>query len=96
MKRIVVCCDGTWNSPDKTDAGVPLATNVVKLAEALPSEANGMEQRVYYDAGVGTAGSRARRLFDGAAQIIMITLERSAFSCSLVTKSFVSRWSVYG
>ena len=66
MKRIVVCCDGTWNSPDKTDAGVPLATNVVKLAEALPSEANGMEQRVYYDAGVGTAGSRARRWFDGA------------------------------
>lgn len=66
MKRIVICCDGTWNSPDRTDAGVPVATNVVKLAEVLPSEANGVKQRVYYDAGVGTAGSRVRRLFDGA------------------------------
>ena len=42
MKRIVICCDGTWNSPDKTEAGVPLATNVVKIAEAIPSEANGV------------------------------------------------------
>lgn len=26
MKRIVICCDGTWNSPDETDHGIPVPT----------------------------------------------------------------------
>lgn len=67
MKRLVVCCDGTWNTPDKSDGGVPLATNVVKVAEAtLPRDDAQHEQRLYYDPGVGTAGSALRRMFDGA------------------------------
>ncbi|MGH9793780.1 MAG: phospholipase effector Tle1 domain-containing protein [Candidatus Acidiferrales bacterium] len=50
MKRLIVCCDGTWNTPDQ-----PYPTNVAKLRVMLPQTAgDGAEQRVYYDTGVGT------------------------------------------
>ena len=67
MKRIVICCDGTWNSPDETEEGIPVQTNVVKVARAVKTaDIHGVEQRMYYDAGVGTQGPWARRAFDGA------------------------------
>jgi uncharacterized protein (DUF2235 family) len=67
MKRIIVCCDGTWNTPDAAVGGTPCPTNVVRLAEAVSSRgADGIEQLLYYDPGVGTAGSAMRRAFDGA------------------------------
>ncbi|WP_062516329.1 DUF2235 domain-containing protein [Demequina gelatinilytica] len=54
MKRIVVCCDGTWS---KADQGNP--TNVVKLALAVaPQDAEGVEQHVHYVTGVGTSGPK--------------------------------------
>jgi hypothetical protein len=31
-KRLVVCCDGTWQQPDQTWSGQSSATNVVRLA----------------------------------------------------------------
>lgn len=50
MKRIVVCCDGTWNKPDQ-----PHPTNVVKVAVTLKmADADGIEQLLFYDQGVGT------------------------------------------
>jgi len=58
-KRLVVCCDGTWNTADQQDA-----TNVTKFALAVAaSDAAGVEQRVFYDAGVGS--SRADRFRGG-------------------------------
>jgi len=29
MKRLILCCDGTWNSADQENDGVPCPTNVV-------------------------------------------------------------------
>ena len=50
MKKIVICCDGTWNSRDQKNK-----TNVVKISEAIPEHPNGgAQQLVYYDDGVGT------------------------------------------
>ncbi|OUS10567.1 hypothetical protein A9Q90_00990 [Gammaproteobacteria bacterium 54_18_T64] len=47
-KRLVICCDGTWNSPEQ-------ATNVVKLLRSIkPYSADGKHQVVFYDQGVGT------------------------------------------
>lgn len=67
MKRIVICCDGTWNTPDKTIEGKPCDTNVVKLAEAVkPLAVTGTMQLMYYDPGIGTSGSIFKRMFDGA------------------------------
>ncbi|MEX2598841.1 MAG: DUF2235 domain-containing protein, partial [Dehalococcoidia bacterium] len=51
-KRIIVCCDGTWNTADQ---GWP--SNVVKMSRALAvSRPDGTHQVVYYGQGVGTRG----------------------------------------
>lgn len=62
MKRIVVCCDGTWNTPDQTAEGRPSQTNVTKLATAVADhDGAGVPQVVYYQPGVGTSpGERLR------------------------------------
>ena len=50
-KRLVVCLDGTWNTPDK--GGNP--TNVVKMMRSVrASDATGVPQVAFYDRGVGT------------------------------------------
>ena len=55
MKRLVVCCDGTWNRPDHIDQGVAAPTNVAKLALALADQdSDGNAQLLHYQAGVGT------------------------------------------
>jgi uncharacterized protein (DUF2235 family) len=65
VKRLVVCCDGTWNTPDQKDRGVMRPTNVVKIARwVLPQAFDGSAQRVYYDRGVGT-GDFVDRVFGG-------------------------------
>ncbi|MEU5665558.1 DUF2235 domain-containing protein [Streptomyces longwoodensis] len=49
-KRLVVCCDGTWNFADQ-----PSKTNVAKVALSVrQGSAEGADQRVYYHSGVGT------------------------------------------
>lgn len=55
MKRLVVCCDGTWQSLDND-----WPTNVQRIAQfVMPTANNGPDgcdvtQIVYYDSGVGT------------------------------------------
>ena len=59
-KRLVVCCDGTWNLPDQR-----CPTNVAKVALAVAQQDHhGIEQRVFYHHGVGT--HRWDRLRGGA------------------------------
>lgn len=54
-KRLVVCCDGTWNKPDQHENGKPSATNVTKVAVSVaPLDAGGEKQVLFYDRGVGT------------------------------------------
>lgn len=65
-KRIVICCDGTWNTPDQKDGGKERPTNVVKLARALkPVTSTGTVQVVFYNQGVGT-GNILDRILGGA------------------------------
>ena len=64
-KRLIVCCDGTWNTADQAKSGHPSPTNVTKLALSIaPEDAAGARQCVYYHSGVGT--SRWERLSGGA------------------------------
>ncbi len=64
-KRLIVCCDGTWNTPDQECDGRPCQTNVAKLAVALLDTGDdGVQQRVFYLRGVGT--SRWDRIRGGA------------------------------
>jgi uncharacterized protein (DUF2235 family) len=57
MKRLVICCDGTWNSADQK-----FPTNVFKASQAIPQKTRDDPegQLIYYDGGVGSAGLLAR------------------------------------
>lgn len=62
-KRLVVCLDGTWNTPDSARG----PTNVVKLMRAVETAGqDGRPQVTFYDAGVGTSGGRISRAVAGA------------------------------
>lgn len=53
MKRIVICCDGTWNRLDAAHV-----TNVVRIAESVDGHSDdGTHQIVYYDEGVGSGAA---------------------------------------
>jgi len=79
LKRLVVCCDGTWNTPDQKDRGVPRPSNVVKLARwVLPQAGDGSVQKTYYDRGVGT-GDLVDRLFGGAFGVGLSHNAREAY-----------------
>lgn len=52
--RLVVCCDGTWNTPDQKVDGAARPTNVTKLALSVADrDSTGMRQCAYYHPGVG-------------------------------------------
>lgn len=61
-KRLIVCCDGTWN-----DLEMRYITNVGLTAQALESVgADGVPQVLYYDDGVGAAEAGLGRTISGA------------------------------
>lgn len=67
MKRIAIFCDGTWNTPDEIKEGRTCQTNVVKMADALCEQSlDKTRQLLYYDVGVGSEGSKLKKVFDGA------------------------------
>ena len=35
MKRLIICCDGTWNTLEQEHDGVPVPTNVGRLYFSL-------------------------------------------------------------
>lgn len=66
MKKLIICCDGTWNSEDDC-SGSPdadaeescKATNVWRISQLIaPTDADGNVQRVFYQPGVGTDPTR--------------------------------------
>ncbi|KAF4465481.1 peptidoglycan binding domain containing [Fusarium albosuccineum] len=68
-KRIVVCCDGTWQSATTIDPQKGCPSNVARFSRVLAKTGldrnqNEWQQLVYYDAGVGTGditGAEAKR-----------------------------------
>jgi uncharacterized protein (DUF2235 family) len=68
-KRIIVCCDGTWNEPERMqddDEGYTAVTNVMKIARAIEKHDGNKEQIVFYLNGIGTSGGWLDRKIDGA------------------------------
>ena len=62
MTQLIVCCDGTWNTLEQTDQGLPAPTNVAKLYNAVAKDA---QQLAYYHPGVGTNGGLLDRMVGG-------------------------------
>jgi uncharacterized protein (DUF2235 family) len=62
-KRIIICCDGTWQASNHGLANVP--SNIAKISRAIASyekteSGEYIHQVVFYDAGVGTATDTVR------------------------------------
>ena len=70
MRNLIVCCDGTWNTPDQEQGGIPTPTNVVRLYNALDvKDKEGHEQLAYYHPGVGAEGNWWEKLAGGGLGI---------------------------
>lgn len=75
-RKLIVCCDGTWNERDSADA----ATNVAKMARALrPTDDAGRSQLIYYHPGIGT-GNKFDRIVGGAFGIGLSANVQSAYA----------------
>ncbi len=64
MKRLVICCDGTWNKPENQNI-----TNIEKIARTVetdPNRTDGVQQLVQYIGGVGTSWYWVDRVLGGA------------------------------
>ena len=62
MKRLVICCDGTWKRADEINV-----SNIEKIARAVdPEPSGGPVQIAYYSSGVGTGATRTDRVLGGA------------------------------
>jgi len=77
-KRLVVCCDGTWNDSDNGTG----YTNVSRLAWAIKpvDERSGTTQIVFYQSGVGTEGDLSSKLGGGALGLGLSHNIRDAYS----------------
>lgn len=57
-KKIVICCDGTWQSATSLDPTKGVSSNVARLSRVLANAGKvgdkEWQQLVYYDAGIGT------------------------------------------
>jgi len=77
MKRLIVCCDGSWNDSDQgTDY-----TNVARFAWSIkPVAKDGTSQIVYYQSGVGTEGTQVSKIIGGATGAGLSHNMRDAYS----------------
>jgi Uncharacterized alpha/beta hydrolase domain (DUF2235) len=74
VRRLIVCCDGTWNWPDQSGG----ETNVIRLVRAIRPNIGGITQIVRYHMGVGT-GNLVDRLVGGGTGIRLSANVREAY-----------------
>jgi len=79
-KRLILCCDGTWEQPDVTSDGRNCPTNVVKFAALVPAvAADGTEQRVFYHNGIGSTARGLNRAVAGATGLGINVILKSCY-----------------
>ena len=81
-KRLIVCCDGTWNEPDEKVDDNPAdetePTNVLKVVRGIaPVDRHKLPQVVYYDSGVGTQGFLDRYVGGGFGRGISQNIQQA-------------------
>ncbi|MGA7808388.1 DUF2235 domain-containing protein [Bradyrhizobium sp.] len=91
MKRLIVCCDGTWDSDDTQSND----TNVAILARSIHAtqETGGILQIVLYLRGVGTTGLKLETLIDGAEGIGVDDNIRSAYQ--FIAQNYIPGDEIY-
>lgn len=76
-KRLVICCDGTWNRPDSDHV-----TNIEKIARTVATDlrrTGGVQQLTLYLSGVGAGSYAADRILGGAFGFGLFANIRSAY-----------------
>ena len=76
-KRLVICCDGTWNRPDSAHV-----TNVEKIARTIETDlrrTGGVQQLALYLSGVGAGSYQVDRLLGGAFGFGLFANIRTAY-----------------
>ena len=91
MKRIIVCCDGTWNADDLQTND----TNVAVLARAIhgSQQTGGTLQIVLYVRGVGTTGLKLETWIEGATGFVVDDNIRSAYQ--FIAQNYVPGDEIY-
>lgn len=78
-RRLILCLDGTWNTPDgKTITSIVRLRDIVQPGLVPFDGVEEIDQRIYYDEGVGTTG-RIRRWIAGATGIGLSCNVRQAY-----------------
>ena len=75
MRRLIVCCDGTWNDANDERRD----TNVLRMARAIRANRDGLNQVLLYLRGVGTSGLTSDHLLGGATGLGLDENIRSAY-----------------
>ncbi|KAI9836972.1 MAG: hypothetical protein M1838_004908 [Thelocarpon superellum] len=88
-KKLIVCCDGTWLNSDNGvqggglygNATLQVPSNVTRLCRAIKSRPahDGMDQIVYYQAGVGTGDTWYDRIVGGGTGLGLSEHIREAY-----------------
>ena len=91
MKRIIVCCDGTWNADDTQTSD----TNVALLAKAIhgSQQTSGVLQIVLYLRGVGTTGLKFETFIDGVTGVGVDDNIRSAYQ--FISQNYIPGDEIY-
>ncbi|MGA2995844.1 DUF2235 domain-containing protein [Bradyrhizobium sp.] len=91
MKRIIVCCDGTWNADDTQTND----TNVALLARSIhgSQQTGGILQIVLYLRGVGTTGLKLETFIEGATGIGVDDNIRSAYQ--FISQNYIPGDEIY-
>nr|POE63130.1 uncharacterized protein CFP56_04033 [Quercus suber] len=77
-KKLIVCCDGTWQDSDNADAN---PTNVTRITRAISSEDDHHHpQIVYYQAGIGTGMGLVSQIAGGATGLGLAVNVREAYA----------------
>ncbi len=80
MRNLIVCADGTWNTPEQRENDIPVPTNVVKIFNCLSKkDSEGADQLRYYHPGVGADGTWWEKLAGGAFGVGLSKNIRSAY-----------------
>ena len=77
MKKLIVCCDGTWADADAGGS----SSNVVRLSRAIKAKAaDATEQIVYYQSGIGTGSDLIGKFTGGAIGLGLSRNVRDAYA----------------
>lgn len=88
-KRIIICCDGTWQNSDnghakssnKTEPILQIPSNVTRISRCFKRTcSDGVFQIIYYQSGVGSRSGGLDRIFGGAFGIGISENIREAYA----------------